>query len=122
MIVLKNFVLDFIKIRKINNNNHNYMNLSEDDCLSILKYYNVNTKNIAKKNICKLAEKYLANKLCRCIKKVNKKQSKSDSISICKNSVLKKKGLKGGLFSCKKKKIKNIKKLNKTIKINKSGK
>ena len=42
----------------------------------------------------------LANKLCRCIKKVG---DNSTAIAICKNSVLAKKGLRNGRFTCKKK-------------------
>lgn len=105
------------------------MELSNNDCLSILKYYKVNTKNMSKKKYCNLAEKYLANKLCRCIKKVGKynnlRGKNPQAIAICKNSVLKKKGLTTGRFKCqgksrkigKARKIGKVRKINKTLKL-----
>tara|TARA_Y100000591_G_C21391513_1_gene478406 strand:+ start:103 stop:405 length:303 start_codon:yes stop_codon:yes gene_type:complete len=80
------------------------MKLSKDDYIKILNFYriNYNTNNL---NIIKRkAEDILAVKLCRCIKKVKKSSDKNESrsIGICKNSVLNRKNLSVGKFSCKK--------------------
>ena len=49
------------------------MRLSRNDYISILKYYKVDFSNMKIKTIKTTAEDILANKLCRCIKKVDKK-------------------------------------------------
>ena len=77
------------------------MDLTINDYKSILLYYDINYKKMSNKKIKISAENILANKLCRCIKKVKKKQKKP--IGICKNSVINKKNLKIGRFTCKKK-------------------
>tara|TARA_B100000508_G_C11463930_1_gene280567 strand:- start:3294 stop:3611 length:318 start_codon:yes stop_codon:yes gene_type:complete len=81
------------------------MNLTTQDYKTILNYYNISHKSKTNTWIKRNAEDILANKLCRCIKKV-KKQSKLKepaSIAICKKSIFKKRNLKSGRFSCKKK-------------------
>jgi hypothetical protein len=82
--------------------------LTNTDYKTILEYYGIIVPSNLSKDIIKhKAEKILANKLCRCIKKVQKtrknKSNERKSIAICKNSVLKKKKLQSFLFKCKKK-------------------
>jgi hypothetical protein len=76
------------------------MRLSKNDYIAILKYYNIDSSNMKSSIIKNKAEKILAEKLCRCIKKVDKDETKS--IPICKNSVFTKKHLKISRFKCKK--------------------
>jgi hypothetical protein len=111
------------------------MKLTEKDYKLILKYYNINTENLSKIDIQEQAESILAEKMCRCIKKVdsynsrkNNKLSESNIISICKKSVLSNKNIKNYRFTCKKnqkfipKKGTNtlLFKTKKNIKLNKS--
>jgi hypothetical protein len=78
------------------------MRLKNSDYVTILKYYNIDSKGMKKKDKKRKAEDLLANKLCRCIKKVdNKDEPESKAIAICKNSVLLKKGLRNYGFKCK---------------------
>jgi hypothetical protein len=85
--------------------------LNNKDYIDILKYYK---KQIPKsKRLLKIeAEKILASKLCKCIKKIDP-INESKSIGICTKSVINRKGYIRGKFTCKKypsiqvKKIKN---------------
>ena len=100
------------------------MRLSLKDYISVLKYYKIDASNMKKGEIKKKAEGILAEKLCRCIKKVDKslkgerkskskgkgkgkgngnskKNTESRAIAICKNSVLTKKKLFTPKFKCK---------------------
>ncbi len=78
------------------------MKLTNKDYLDILKYYNINSKNMNKKQIKSKAEFILSTKLCRCIKKIpGYKNDEKKAIAICKDSVLKKKGFKGYGLKCK---------------------
>lgn len=96
------------------------------DYIEILKYYNIPIPKKTKKNrkqIKKIAEAILAEKLCRCIKVVDNTKLKDEqrAIAICINSVIQKKKLKVHSFTCKKKKQlksknKNIPVLSKTVK------
>ena len=89
------------------------MKLSRKDYITILKYYKIDVSNDAKlKYIQEKAEQILAEKLCRCIKKVHNQDSKkvkirdtkeARAIAICQNSILTKKKLKINRFTCKKK-------------------
>lgn len=81
------------------------MKLTNNDYIKILDFYNIkHTKNTSTKSIKNKAEKILAEKLCKCIKKVDiKKKNKSRSIGICKKSVLTRKNISSGRFTCKKK-------------------
>ena len=81
------------------------MQLSNSDYKTILTYYKISSKKKSMKWIKKTAEDILANKLCRCIKKVKKssKVSEKTSIAICKNSIFTKRNIKNSRFSCKKK-------------------
>ena len=78
------------------------MRLKNSDYVTILKYYDIDVKGMKKKDAKRKAEDLLANKLCRCIKKVdNKDEPESRAIAICKSSVLFKKGLRNYGFKCK---------------------
>ncbi len=70
------------------------MKITKKDYMKILKYYNVKMENNSSyKAVQDAAENLLANKLCRCIKKINPtEKNESKNIAICTNSVLKKKG------------------------------
>ena len=74
--------------------------LTSNDYKKILEFYG---KNIPKsKRLLKMqAEKIISNKLCRCIKKFDKK-NEAKSIGICTKTVINNKGLKRGKFTCKK--------------------
>jgi len=99
--------------------------LNQNDYIKILNYYDIpiSTKD-SSKTIKNKAETILAEKLCKCIKKVKKSdsidadgdnnnnnnnndntpsESESKAIAICSNSIFEKKGLERGLFDCKKK-------------------
>lgn len=81
------------------------MSLLHKDYLNILEFYDIDYKNMTKKDVKLLAENFLANKLCRCIKKVDpKRNNEKKAIKICRSSVLHKKGLDIYGFKCKKKK------------------
>jgi hypothetical protein len=89
--------------------------LNNTDYTQILEFYK---KQIPKsKKILKLeAEKILASKLCRCIKKISKKEkNESRAIGICTKTVINAKGLTRDRFKCKgKATIKLLKNNNKT--------
>ena len=76
--------------------------IGHDDYKKILKYYNITMPKTRLKTK-NMAEKILAEKLCRCIKKVpNENKSESRAIGICNYSVIKRKNLKINGFTCKK--------------------
>jgi hypothetical protein len=80
------------------------MNLTKEDYIKILNYYNVSFKKTTTSYVKKLAEQIIAKKLCSCIKKVpNANNPESRAIGICSYSVLQKKHLKINGFTCKKK-------------------
>lgn len=75
--------------------------LTNKDYVSILKYYNINipkSKRLLKKN----AEKIMAEKLCKCIKKIDP-INEAKSIGICTKTIFNRKGYTRGQFECKKK-------------------
>ena len=79
--------------------------MTHKDNLAILAFYGKDTSSISKKEAKKAAEKILAEKLCRCIKKVrdsDKQKDESRAIAICKDSVLRRKNLRSYGFRCKK--------------------
>ena len=92
--------------------------LTNNDYTRILEFYN---KSIPKSTrlLKKQAEKILANKLCKCIKKVDKK-NEARSIGICTKSIINNKGFKRGKFTCKKKESISIFKNRKNRKTRKS--
>lgn len=92
--------------------------LKQNDYIKILNYYDIPiSPKESSKTIKHKAENILAEKLCKCIKKVKKSdtidtssedkntpsESESKAIAICSNSIFEKKGLERGLFDCKKK-------------------
>lgn len=77
------------------------MELSHKDYLDILKFYDIKYNKLSKKNVKLVAENILAEKLCRCYKKVSK-SNVENPIAICRSSVLKRKNLKHYNVSCKK--------------------
>ena len=85
--------------------------LNNNDYKLILEYYK---KEIPKsKRMLKInAQKILAEKLCKCIKKIDSK-NESKSIGICTKNVINRKGFTRGKFNCKGKRSITIKKLNK---------
>ena len=88
--------------------------LTNNDYKRILEYY---TKPIPKsKRLLKMqAEKLLVSKLCRCIKKVDKK-NEARAIGICTKTIINNKGITRGKFTCKKKQTISLKKKNVTRK------
>ena len=76
------------------------MQLTHKDYAAILLFYNKDPTSMSKTRVKQVAEQLLANKLCRCIKKVNKDEKQA--ISICTDSVLRKKNLRSYGFRCKK--------------------
>lgn len=82
------------------------LRLTRKDYETVLKYYKLPFKQSEKASSIKVrAEKVLADKLCRCIKRVTKKSRSTNeqrSIAICKKSVLQKKGLTDVGFKCRK--------------------
>jgi len=73
--------------------------LTNKDYIKILNYYNIsiptNNKLLRKK-----ATKILANKLCKCIKRVTPK-NEARSIGICTKTIINNKGYTRGVFKCK---------------------
>ncbi len=86
--------------------------LTDNDFSKIVKYYKHSipkTKmgKIDKNKTRKIAYELLANKLCKCIKLVQKKgkmRNEGGAIAICKKSIFDQKGLHSFRFTCKKKK------------------
>ena len=80
------------------------MKLTQRDYLTILNNYDITPPknkvgNIDINKVKEEAEKILATKLCRCIKKIGD-TDQTKSISICTNSIFEKKGLKYNAFTC----------------------
>jgi hypothetical protein len=90
--------------------------LTNNDYKRILEFYN---KPIPKsKRLLRLeAEKILATKLCKCIKKVDK-ENEARAIGICTKTIINIKGFTCGKFTCKKKETINLKKKNNTTRKN----
>lgn len=73
--------------------------ITNEDYMKILEFYKIPIPK-SKRILQKKAEKILAIKLCRCIKKVGV-ENEARSVGICTNSVLNRKGLTRGKFTCK---------------------
>ena len=71
--------------------------LTKKDYINILKFYKISIPK-SKKSLQNAAEKILAEKLCKCIKKVGPEKK---SIKICTNSIFLQKGLTRGRFKCR---------------------
>lgn len=93
--------------------------ISDNDYKKILEFYD---KPIPKsKKLLKIeAEKIMASKLCRCIKKIGT-ENEARSIGICTKTIFNRKGFTRGKFKCKGKKYvtfrkNSLKKTRKNIK------
>jgi hypothetical protein len=86
--------------------------LKKDDYIKILNYYNIPIASTdSSKTIKHKAEEILADKLCKCIKKVKNTddeidtetptEAESKAIGICNDSIFRRKGLKHSGFTCK---------------------
>jgi hypothetical protein len=103
------------------------MKLTKNDYKNILKFYKIDISTLSTKDIKEKAEHFLAVKLCKCIKNItrlrlNSPKNEKRAISICYNSVLKKKNLKVFKFTCKKKVTLLPKKGTRKIFVEKLGK
>ncbi len=104
------------------------MKLSKQDYLDILNHYNIiYNKNLPINLLRKSTENIVAQKLCRCIRKVKNNDVNKDeprAIAICNNSVILKKNLGIYNFKCKNKielkSLKNSKKEDKVFKKSKT--
>ena len=92
------------------------MRLSNQDYITIVKHYGYDIpKNKNKKpnlnKTRKLAKDIIVNKLCNCIKKVQKsgKLKEPAAIAICNRSIFSRRNLKHYRFTCKKQKLLNKK-------------
>lgn len=87
--------------------------LTKTDYEKILNYYNIPlSPSDSSKQIKNKAEEILAEKLCKCIKKVkdstgtgssDSNADESRAIGICNDTVFRRKGIKHSAFTCKKK-------------------
>lgn len=85
------------KTKKVNQSSN--MHLNKKDYKKLLSYYKVGYNSNYKEKV----EELMANKLCRCIKRVDpKKRNEKRAITICNNSIFSKKNLSHGHFTCKK--------------------
>ena len=92
--------------------------ITDEDYKKILEFYKIPIPK-SKRILQKKAEKILAIKLCRCIKKVDI-ENEARSIGICTKTVLNLKGLARKKFTCKKKQTVSFSKI--TSRKNKSKK
>ena len=74
--------------------------LTNKDYISILNFYKMKIPK-SKRLLKKQAEEIMAEKLCRCIKKVDVK-NEAKSIGICSKTIFVNKGYTRGKFTCKK--------------------
>jgi hypothetical protein len=87
--------------------------LTKNDYEKILNYYNIPfSTSDSSKQIKSKAEEILADKLCKCIKKVKESSNEPDNdeaearaIGICNDTVFRRKGIRHAAFTCKKKPI-----------------
>jgi hypothetical protein len=94
--------------------------ITDDDYKKILEFYKINIPK--SKRVLKMkAEKILAIKLCRCIKKVDI-ENEARSIGICTKTVLNRKGLTRGKFKCKGKQTVSFRKIDSKTNKNKTKK
>lgn len=75
--------------------------LENDDYVSILTYYNIDIPK-SKRLLKRKAEHIMAEKLCKCIKKLDP-VNEAKSIGICTKTIFNRKGYTRGKFTCKKK-------------------
>jgi hypothetical protein len=86
--------------------------LTNKDYVSILKYYNINIPR-SKRLLKKQAEHIMAEKLCKCIKKIDP-INEAKSIGICTKTIFNRKGYTRGQFQCKKKQSVKFRKTNRS--------
>ena len=82
--------------------------LNNNDYKQILEYYSKpipKSTRLLKQN----AEKILAEKLCKCIKKIEP-ENEARSIGICTKTIFNRKGYTRGKFKCKGKRVVTVKK------------
>lgn len=82
--------------------------LTKKDYISILKYYKLPIPK-SLRLLQKQAEQIMAQKLCKCIKKIDP-ITESKSIGICTKTIFNRKGYSRGQFQCKKKQSVKFKK------------
>ncbi len=77
------------------------MAMTTNDYEKILSYYKIPFAELSTRELKQTAEDILANKLCKCIKAVEKKVGTKNAIALCTSSVFGKKGLKYFDMSCR---------------------
>jgi hypothetical protein len=75
------------------------MSLTFEDYKKILQFYNMSIPK-SREKLRQKAETMLLTKLCKCIKKVDRR-NENRSIPICTKSVIQTKGYNRGKFSCR---------------------
>jgi hypothetical protein len=85
--------------------------LTNKDYINILNFYNISIPK-SKRLLKQKSEKIMAEKLCKCIKKVDV-NNEAKSIGICTRTIFNSKGYTRGTFQCKK---------NRTVKFRKTKK
>lgn len=73
--------------------------LTNNDYTDILHFYKMRIPR-SSRLLKQQAEKIIANKLCKCIKKLDPK-NEAKSIGICTKTIINNKGYKRGTFKCK---------------------
>ena len=68
------------------------MTMTKTDYEKILSYYKIPFAELSTRELKQTAEDILANKLCKCIKAVEKKAGTQNAIGLCTTSVFGKKG------------------------------
>ena len=95
-----------------------YSKITNRDYQKILSYYQIPVRSRLNKTLKEDAEKILAEKLCRCIKKLDV-ENEARSIGICTKTIFNRKGYQRGKFTCKGKpsvQFSKMRKVNKTRK------
>jgi hypothetical protein len=84
--------------------------LTKNDYEKILNYYNIPfSSSESSKQIKNKAEQILAEKLCKCIKKVkdssdnSETEDESRAVAICNDTIFRRKGIRHSAFTCKRK-------------------
>ena len=75
--------------------------MTKSDYQKILSYYKIPFEKMSGRELKQKAEDILSNKLCKCIKSVEKRTGTQNAIALCTASVFNKKGLKFFDMSCK---------------------
>jgi len=94
--------------------------ITKKDSMDILNFYKIkipSSNSLLKEK----AQNIVAQKLCRCIKKIDP-INEAKSIGICTKTIFTRKGYNRGKFSCKKKQSVEFRKTNKNKKTKKNKK